>query len=154
MEGLKGKIAGQPRAGRPPVQHIKHVHVLSLSPELEEKIDSIQETFIKGKALRAVGEAAKGVLSHPAGLIAVAGIWITVMLTIRPGALGAVVNEKGVVTGFSRSLFTAYARNIIGPIMTAAGVDMEDTEHAVEQLWDLAQQRIGRPITEFIKGLF
>ncbi len=93
------------KAGRPPVQHIEHVHVLSLSPELEEKIDGLQETFIKGKALRAVGEAAKGVLSHPAGIVALTGlvIWLSGRLNLWkflfPGATSIVEGVEEWISG-------------------------------------------------------
>ncbi len=58
------------KEGRPPVQHIKHVHVLRLSPELEEKIDDLKNAWIARGALRVLGN----VLSHPVGIAVVTSL--------------------------------------------------------------------------------
>ena len=50
--------------GRPPVQH--HKHIISFDREAVDLITDIQETWLKGKAVRAVGEASEGILSNPA----------------------------------------------------------------------------------------
>lgn len=66
------------KGGRPKVQHIKHVHVIELSPAAEEAVETYKETQTIRASVRAAGEALKGLLSHPAGLAAVTGIitWI------------------------------------------------------------------------------
>ncbi len=63
------------KAGRPPVQHIKHVHVLGLSPELEEKIDNLTAAWLGGKSIRAAGEVFKGIVRTPIGIAAVGAVF-------------------------------------------------------------------------------
>ncbi len=78
--------------GRPPIQHIKHVHTIALSPELEEKIDGLREAFIIGNGARAAGVAAKGILSHPAGLVTLTGIALFLWIKFLGG-------EKAIAEG-------------------------------------------------------
>ncbi len=141
------------KAGRPPVQHIKHVHVIALSPGLEEKIDTVTERFVMGKGLRAVGEAVKGLLSHPAGLILVAGVWISIFITLRPQEAGVDVDKEGTIIGINRFIFMSYAQNIMGPIMAVQGVSQEDTNVALTRLFDIWEGRIGKPLRGFLGGL-
>ncbi len=63
--------------GRPPVQHLKHVHVLALSPEVEEFLIKALDRLTIHRTIQAGGEALKGALSHPAGYLSVlAGVLI------------------------------------------------------------------------------
>ena len=67
---------------RPPIQH--HKLIISLAPETLEALEDLQETFIKGKALRAAGEAVEGLTSHPGGLL---------LITTLAGALGLYIGS-------------------------------------------------------------
>ncbi len=155
-------MAEQNKAGRPKV--LVRRHVIEVKKEtrewIEDLIGTVTTRTIAGKAIEAGGRAARGFLSHPAGLIVIAGAWISLLIVFKPGALGAETEEReenGVVTTYLRSLpknlFMDYARSIMVPIMGAAGVEKEDAEAAIGTLWDLAQNRVGKPIVGFLADL-
>lgn len=73
--------------GRPPVQHIKHVHTIALSPEVEEKLDLIIQAQLASRGISSLGRFFGSLASHPAGLAVIAGI--AAYIGIRLGALGA-----------------------------------------------------------------
>ncbi len=50
-------------------------HVISLSPELEEKIDNLTGAWLGGKSIRAAGEIFKGIVTTPIGIAAVGAIF-------------------------------------------------------------------------------
>ncbi len=146
------------KAGRPKV--LLRRHVIEVKKEtrdwIEEMIGMVTTRHIAGKGLRAVGEAAKGLLSHPAGLLAIAAGSITLAALTPWGRdkLGIKTDDEGIVTSINRNIFMAYATSIYTPIMGVAGVSPEDTRRAIGLLWDVAQEKIGKPIIGFFSGLF
>ncbi len=152
----------QGKPGRPKV--LIRRHVIEVKKEtrewIEEMIGITTTRTIAGKAIEAGGRAARGFLSHPAGLAVLAVGWISLILVIKPKALGAEIEdreEEGVVTRYLKSLpknlFMDYARAVMVPLMSAGGVSKEETERAVSNLWDLAQNRIGKPLVGFFADL-
>ncbi len=143
--------------GRPRV--LLRRHVIEVKKEtrewIEEMIGVITTRQIAGKGLRAVGEAAKGLLSHPAGLLVIATGSITLAALTPWGRakLGIETDDEGIVTAINRNLFMAYAESIMVPIMTVMGIDKEETRRSVGLLWDVAQEKIGKPIISFFSGL-
>lgn len=89
---------------RPPIQHHKVVHTIALSPELEEKIDSVLDRVTIHRAIQAGGEAVKGAVSHPAGYIGVVGAIIIALHTI-PGISDVIINlEKQAAEATGRTV--------------------------------------------------
>ncbi len=109
---------------------------------------------IAGKGLETVGRAARGVLSHPAGILLLLGGWVSFMIAIRPSVAGVEKDEEGLIVKINKPIFLAYARNIMGPIMAAGGVSQEDTDRALEGLFDIWEGKIGQPLRNFLQDLF
>ncbi len=150
------------KAGRPKVLLRRHVIEVKEDTRewIEGLIDAQRNASILNSGVKAAGRAARGLLSHPAGLILLVGAWISLLIVLRPKALGAETEEReenGVATTYLKSLpknlFMDYVRSIMVPIMGAAGVSKEDTEFATGKLWDLAQNRIGKPLVGFLADL-
>ncbi len=150
------------KAGRPKV--LLRRHVIEVKKEtrewIEEMIGTVTTRTIAGKAIEAGGRAARGFLSHPAGLAVLAVAWISLLLVLKPKVLGGETEdreEEGVVTTYlkalPKNLFMDYARSIMVPLMVAGGASEEDTEEAIGRLWDLAQNRIGKPLVGFLADL-
>lgn len=61
-------------------------HVLEIKKDtrewLSEELDELKNAFVLGKTARAIGETAKGVLSHPLGFAAVAGPITALLITL------------------------------------------------------------------------
>ncbi len=117
------------KAGRPPVQHIKHVHVLSLSPALEEKIDSLREAYILnrlgGRTIEAIGRAA----SHPVGFAVVSGA-ITALLI----KLGLMKEEIAAIQELAEGTASAFGK----------GVDRAD--FILKRAWCRFRTMLARPL--------
>ncbi len=148
----------QGKPGRPKV--LIRRHVIEVKKEtrewIEKMIGVVTTRQIAGKSLRAMGEAAKGLLSHPAGLLVIAAGSITLAALTPWGRakLGIETDDEGIVQSINRNLFMAYAESIMVPIMTVIGISKEDTRRSVGLLWDVAQEKIGKPIIGFFSGLF
>lgn len=109
---------------RPPIQH--HKHIISLAPETLEAIESVRQTFLLGKVARTVGEAAKGVLGHPVGFIAVVGPLIAFLIAYFHKA----GEEEGAIGIAGRDL----EREWINMILGALPVTDEARDNAVNNL--------------------
>ena len=83
---------------RPPVQH--HKHIIALSKETLEVLEELQDTYIKGKAIAAAGEASEGILSNP-NLAFLIGGGIMAAVATAVGADGA-----GKLTDYLASIAT------------------------------------------------
>lgn len=102
-------------------------HVLEIKKDtrewLSEELDELKNAFVLGKTARAIGETAKGVLSHPVGFAAVAGP-ITALLI-------ALLVKPGPGTGIAgRDL----EREWIGMVLGALPIDAETREKGVNNL--------------------
>ncbi len=78
--------------GRPPIQH--HKLIISFDEDAKEVIEEVRHTFLLGKVSRAVGEATKGLLSHPVGYLGIIGAIVLAAHTI-PGI-------REIVIGFEK----------------------------------------------------
>ncbi len=81
-----------PKKGRPPVQHIKH-HII-IPEETLAFLDNLMERWTIGKAIRAAGEAGKGILSHPAGLLTVTGMVAAALFAFAPKPEGETDDQR------------------------------------------------------------
>ncbi len=148
----------QGKLGRPKV--LIRRYVIEVKKEtrdwIEEMIGVVTTRAVAGKGLRAVGEAAKGLLSHPAGLLVIAAGSITLAALTPWGRakLGIETDDEGLVTSINRNIFMAYATSIYTPITGAAGFSPEETRKAIGLLWDVWQEKIGKPVIGFLQGLF
>ncbi len=103
----------------------KVYHVLNIPEKEQEFIRELAEDLIdkwrQGKAIRAVGEAVKGILSHPAGLMAVLS---AVGLAFLLSPFGREALEKGseAVGAAARSYWSSF----IDPVLIATGVPQRD----------------------------
>lgn len=136
------------KRGRPPVQHIKHVHTIALSPETEELLTETKNAFIAAKGIRAIGEAAKGVLSHPAGLAAVLSGLGLAFLMFNPSV------REGLKTASSKSKDAAdsFFDLTLGMMLSVLGAGKEEKDVTRNAFWD-ALQEIAKSTTPF-PGLF
>lgn len=117
--------------GRPPVQHIKHVHTLALSPELEEKID---EAINK----RMIGMAVRGVFSSNVGAgFAVAAILFVLVKLGYPqkeiqafvGWITGELTAIGVSVG--HSIGSSFASGVTEPVEKI----IKDADIAAQKAW-------------------
>ncbi len=144
------------KAGRPKV--LLRRHVIEVKKEtrvwVEGLLDTVTTRMITGKGLETVGRAARGVLSHPAGILLLLGAWLSLMIALRPSTAGVEKDEQGLIVKINKPIFMAYARNLMGPIMAAAGVSQEDTDRTLGQLFDIWEGKIGQPLRNFLVDLF
>lgn len=66
--------------GRPPVQH--HKHIISFDDGAVELLTEMKDAYLQGRVIEAVGEAAEGFLSNPAGALWAAGGIIAALAVI------------------------------------------------------------------------
>lgn len=112
------------KPGRP--KTLVRRHILEIKEDtrnwLEEQIGELREAFVVGKTARAIGETAKGVLSHPVGFAAVAGP-ITALLI-------ALLVKPTTPSGEGRDV----EREWIGMILGSLPIDKETREQGVDNL--------------------
>ena len=135
----RDRMAEKARRGRPPVQHIKHVHTLALSPELEEAIGELQETYLKGRIVSALGRATRGLLSHPAGIGAIAAVIAAIWFFLLGGRQA--IEEKG------RELSDA-AIDVLANITTGAYIGVTGGIALNREVWT----RLFQAFTRIPKG--
>ncbi len=121
-------VEQKPKRGRPRVQHIKHVHVIALSPKLEEKIDSIREAYILnrlgGRTIEAIGRAA----SHPVGFAVVSGAIIALLIK-----LGLMKDEIAAIQELAEGTASAF------------GKAAEEADFILKRAWCRFRVMLARP---------